>query len=227
MKIKLLVVFLLLVGVKGYCQTGLAKYMQDSLGLIEARIKKQIIPARYMEGKLIETLNNVPNWVGTPVSVYEYSVDNGKLKTQVYLANADAKRMAAWVISTCVMLTNNLQKKHTDLLIKAIRSASGGQFPVKGIVYEDMDGKGFKPYSFLDGVTVFLKTPNDISLGNVERTGKYARIISTTREEYNKIFPNVKTDGLAWLGVVRTEYQKALKADTNNLMLAWAKGRLK
>lgn len=109
----------------------------------------------------------------------------------------------------------------------SIKNASGGQFPVKGIVYENMDGKGFKAYSFLDGVTVFLQTPGEITKENLSRVGKYARIISTTREEYNQRFSNVKTDGLAWLDVVRTEYPKALKSDTNNLMIAWAVGKLK
>src|SRR5690606_32666288 len=118
----------------------------------------------------------------------------------------------AWIITTCVVLTGTLEKSTTDILIKAIRKASGGQFPVKGIVFENMDGKGYKPYLFKDGVTVFLKQPNSVEISqitdeNIKSTGKYARITSTTRQQYNKMFPNIKTEGKKWLGVVREEYK--------------------
>jgi hypothetical protein len=125
-----------------------------------------------------------------------------------------------------------IRQKNTDFLIKSIRDASGGQFPVKGIVYENMDGKEYVPYVFKDGVTVFLKQNaiNDLSLitdDNIRKTGKFARIISTTRPEYNSKFPNKNTNGMEWLNVVRDEYKLALQSDTNNLMIAWAKGKLK
>lgn len=94
-----------------------------------------------------------------------------------------------------------------------------------------MDGKGYYPYVFKDGVTVYLEqnTTDDLSLitnKNIRKTGKYARIISTTREEYNAQFPNKNTDGMEWLNVVREEYKSALNSDTNNLMIAWAKGKI-
>lgn len=229
MKIKLFILFFPAICLESYCQPNavLTKYLRDSINIIEARIQKEIIPTRYMAGKLLSSTDKLPNWEGTQVSEYKYSVDKGKLTAKVYLANADAKKMAAWVITTCYSITKTLKRKHTDFLINSIKDASGGQFPVKGIVYENMDGNGFKAYNFLDGVTVFLKAPGDITEENLSRAGKYARIISTTREEYNQRFPNVKTDGLAWLDVVRNEYQKALKSDTNNLMIAWAVGKLK
>ena len=84
---------------------------------------------------------------------------------------------------------------------------------------------------FKDGVTVFLlqNTSDNLFLitnNNIRRTGKYARIISTTREEYNVLFPDRNTEGKEWLNVVREEYKAALISDTNHLMIAWAKGKI-
>jgi hypothetical protein len=41
------------------------------------------------------------------------------------------------------------------------------------------------------------------------------------------MFPNVNTIGTNWLKVLRLEYQTALSLDTNQLMMAWAKSRIK
>jgi len=208
------------------------KFLNDSLEVIQQRIEKLIIPARYMAGKVISETDTIKGWETIKVTLYEYTVDQGKKTGRVYMANADARKLASWVITTCVTLTNTLEKGNTDFLIKSIRYASGGQFPVKGIVYENMDGKGYFPYLFKDGVTVFLTeaTAYDLNLindNNIVRVGKYARIISTTRGEYNSLFPNVNTADKEWLKVVRDEYKLALKSDKNNLMIAWSKGKLK
>lgn len=211
---------------------GLQKrFLKDSLNIIKERVERHIIPTRYMEKNLIAITDTLAGWEGVNVTLYEYKVDNGKKSGKVYMANADSEKLAAWIITTCVVLTGTLDKSTTDILIKAIRKASGGQFPVKGIVYENMDGKGYKPYMFKDGVTVFLNQPNstDIALltdENIKLTGKYARILSTTRHQYNRIFPNTKTDGNRWLEVVREEYKSALASNINNLMIAWAADKL-
>lgn len=209
-----------------------SKFLIDSLETIQKRVEKSIISSRYMAQKQILETDTINGWENIKVSLYEYSVDNGKKVGKVYMANADAKKLATWIITTCVTLTNKLDKKNTDYLIKSIRNASGGQFPVKGIVYENMDGKGYYPYVFKDGVTVSLKqtTTDDLSLitnDNIKKTGKYARIISTTREEFNNKFPSKNTIGIEWLNVVREEYKLALQSDTNNLLIAWAKGKIK
>ena len=208
-----------------------SKYLSDSLETIQKRVEKLIIPTRYMAQKLISETDTISGWENVNVSLYQYAIDSGKIIGHVYMANADAKKMAAWIITTCFSLTKKLEKNNTDFLIKSIRNASGGQFPVKGIVYENMDGKGYYPYIFKDGVTVFLlqNTSDDLSLitnTNIRRTGKYARIISTTREEYNALFPDKNTEGMEWLNIVREEYKAALMSDTNNLMIAWAKGEI-
>lgn len=201
------------------------KYLRDSLTIIAKRVENSIIRARYMEGKLIAITDTMKDWTGVKVSLYEYKF--GEHTARVYMANADAKKIAAWIITACVTLTNNLAYKDSRLLIDNIRSASGGQFPVKGIVYED----GF-PYIFKDGVTVSLynTTTSDLNLitdANIKETKKFGRIISTTRQQYNRIYPDVNTNGHEWRTVVRKEYIRALNSDTNNLITAWAKEHLK
>jgi endoglucanase len=209
-----------------------AKFLTDSLETIEKRVEKLIIPTRYMAQKLIAETDTIKGWENVKVSLYEYSVNKGEKVGKVYMANADAKKLATWIITTCVILTNKLDKENTDFLIKSIRNASGGQFAVKGIVYENMDGKGYYPYVFKDGVTVYLKetTADDLSLitnENIRKTGKYARIISTNREQFNTMYPGRNTDELEWLNVIREEYKLALQSDKNNLIIAWANGKLK
>lgn len=225
-----IIVVLLLINANCIAQTGgLHKLLTDSLNVIQTRIAKVLKPARYMEGKLITQTTDFDGWKGINISLYEYSVDKGTKTGRVYMANADAIQLAKWVISTCYELTENLTKKNTDFLIKSFIGASGGQFPVQGVVYENMDGKGYKAYYFLNGVTVFLNNrtiTNLFDANNITGAGQYARIISTTREQYNAKFPEVNTQGMIWLEVVKAEYQAALKSDKNNLMIAWASGKL-
>ena len=188
-----------------------------------------------MEGKLLLETDTLPGWKGIPVALYEYAVfdkvSQKKLTARVYMANASSERLASWIISTCYLITGALDKKHTDMLIRSIRNASGGQFPVKGVVYEDMYGTGQKGYIFKDGVTVYLQkdAEGDLSLindDNIVRTGKYARIISTTREQYKAYGGIGDTTALHWLSTVRQEYKKAWRSDTNLLILSWAKQNL-
>ncbi|MFT3933930.1 MAG: hypothetical protein QM726_09970 [Chitinophagaceae bacterium] len=180
-----------------------------------------------MEGKLIATADTLKNWEGVLVSLYEYKDETGHL-ARVWLADADAKKIATWVITTCFTITGKCDYKNSMLLITEINKASNGQFPVLGVVFEDGT-----PYIFKDGITVHVNTPltdyTDLSLvneTNINKTMKYGRIISTTREEYNALFPDVNTTDHHWREVVRMEYKKALAADENNLIIAWAKGKL-
>lgn len=212
----------------------LDRYLKDSLDIISGRVAQQIVKARYMEQELVGTTDTLPGWEGVNVALYKYVVKDkvkGPLTAYVYMLNADAGRLASWIISTCVMTTGKLDKQHTDFMIAAVRSASGGQFPVLGIVYEDMDGTGFKPYFFKDGVTVFLKKNDVIDISqineeNIKGTGKFARVISTTREEYKGKYPAANPEGANWLTVVRDAYKEAMNANVNTLFVAWANGKL-
>lgn len=208
----------------------LEQYLKDSLEVISHRVEKQIIKARYMEQQLVSTTDTLKGWEGVNVSLYKYSVKDkakGTLTAYVYMLNPDARKLASWVITTCVGTTDKLEKKNTDLIIDPVRSASGGQFPVLGTVYENMDGKGFKAYYFKDGVSVFLKNGNQsdirqINDNNIKGTGKFARIISTTREQYKAGNANINLEGINWLNTVRETYKEAMKSDINKLFIAWA-----
>ncbi len=219
------------VGSRPKMEADIAKYMTDSLEVIAARIEQQVIPTRYMEQTFICKTDTLNGWKGIEVSLYNYKVHGTDIIAKVYLADADSKKMASWIITTCVSLTGKLSKTNSDKLIKDIRFASGGQFPVLGMVYEDMYGTGQKCYLFKDGVTVYLADVNikelsEINDSTIIRVGKYARIISTTREEYINMFGEADLEGKNWLKVVRDEYKKALLSDYNNLMIAKAKGIL-
>lgn len=213
---------------------ALDTYLRDSLNVISGRVEKQVIKTRYMEQHLIRTTDTLKGWEGVNVSLYKYAVRDkikGTLTAEVYMLNPDSKKLASWVISTCVITTGKLEKKNTDLIIQSVRSASGGQFPVLGIVYEDMDGQGFKAYFFKDGVTVFLKKNDVIDISqineeNIKGTGKFARIISTTREQYKAKYGSADLAGTNWLTVVNQAYKQAINSNINTLFVAWANGKL-
>lgn len=216
---------------KSNMEAGISKYLADSLDVIAARVEKLVIPARYMEQTFISKTDTLSGWEGIEVSLYNYKVHGTDIIAKVYLADADSRKIASWIVTTCVSLTGKLSKTNSDKLIKDIRFASGGQFPVLGMVYEDMYGTGQKCYLFKDGVTVYLADVNikdlsEINDSTIIRVGKYARIISTNREEYISMFGVSDLEGKKWLKVVRDEYKKALLSDRNNLMLAKAKGLL-
>lgn len=231
--------------------SNLNKYLPD----IEKNCQK-IIDARYMEGQDLGEVKTLPGWEGYPVRLYSYQVSDDiygvKKNAKVYMLNPDVKKLAIWVASTAWKVKHSLSTDYTDAIIKQILYQSGGQFPVLGMVYEDMDSEGQYCYLFKDGVTCYLKddtkkigykTPTDdmidfyIKLTNndlASYTGTYARIISTTREQYysNGGTEDVgksdsrETRSLKWLDVVRSLYQKAWDSNFNELMIAWASQNL-
>lgn len=87
-----------------------SKYLADSIGVIQKRVEKSIIPTRYMAQKFISKTDTISGWENVNVSLYQYSVDNGKKIGHVYMANADSKKLATWIITTCFTLTKKLDK---------------------------------------------------------------------------------------------------------------------
>jgi hypothetical protein len=63
-------------------------------------------------------------------------------------------------------------------------------------------------------------------VADVTWVGKYARLQSTTREDYRAAGGKEDVEGAAWLNVSRKLYQAAWKSDRNELMIAWAKAHL-
>lgn len=213
------------------------------------KIDSEIIRARYMErnGKLISTDDKLPGWEGFPVALYEYCVaekDKKKKCASVAMLNPNAQKLATWIVAACREVKGKVIPECADQLIKQIRDQSGGQFPVAGIVLEDLNRNGvFEAYCFKDGVTVMPRafkvgeaapTPDQIDKclalndEDILSVGKYARLQGTTREEYRSSggkedVGDSRNRKRGWLKVVRESYQAAWKSETNELLAAWAK----
>lgn len=225
--------------------------MKDSLPAMTERCEK-VLKAAYMEGTLLEVNKKLEGWEGYPVRLYEYytgydSTACGPKKGKVYLLNPSPEKLAKWIMTAVWEVKGNLDFQHTEKLRKQILYQSGAQFPVSGVVYEAMYKKGdYYPYLFRDGVTVYLadstyfaadKHPDEKMLdfylgmgyGDLKPyTGRYARICSTTREQYKAAggaedVGDSENRKLYWLEVVRGLYKKAWKSDSNELINAWAK----
>ena len=170
------------------------------------------------------------------------------------MLNPSPKKLATWVATTVWATMGNLDYSYTQGMIEWIVYQSNCQFPVSGIVYEDMEQDGtWHPYYFKDGVTCYIADstwlrrddhPTDAMLRYYlhatnaqleQRTGQYARICSATREQYYA-YGGTQPVGsaeprsnrkLLWLDVVRTLYQKAWNSDYNEIMLMWAAQNLR
>ncbi len=119
-------------------------------------------------------------------------------------------------------------------------TCSGGQFVVRGICLEDMDGDGiYKAYPFQDGVTVRLRQINrfperplteaemtaalESTTADVVQFYKYARIQSSTASHWSAAVGGAEPAGADWLAIVRSEYQKAWRSSHNAMLTATAK----
>ncbi len=222
----------------------------DSSDLVKVLrlLDKTLFKSRYMEQNCQDF--TYPDWEGFPTKKCTYSVkdSNGTIKTaEVVMLNPSEEKLARWIITTCKMVKGQVKDQDVKKLVDKVIHQSGGQFPVAGIVYEDIgpnnipDGEK-KVYCFRNGVTVSVNDisngsanqPNkaqiDSSLyGEVIKVHKYGRIISTTREQYLNNGGSEEVTGTYdnnWMNVVRDLYKKAWHSDTNELMVAWARDRL-
>ena len=229
-------------------------YLRDSLPTLIEKTK-DLLDHAYMAQKLLAVTDTLPGWEGFPVKLYEYQTGNdiytGQPKTgKIYLLNPTPEKLAMWIVTTCWDVKKSVDYKYTDQLFQWIRNQSGAQFPVKGVVYEDQYIKDFQePYIFKDGVTVYIAdstlfpkdktcTPEQLDfylrITNNDlkpQSGQYARISSTTREDYKNCGGQEevgdKNDrNLKWLEVVRDLYKKAWDSDKNELIMMWAKNHL-
>jgi hypothetical protein len=199
-----------------------------SLGVKDSgapRYSKGIVTGRYMEGQCAET--SFLNWEGFPLQRCTYrqpdsTVPGGRVATVIML-NPEKELLAKWLVASCVIVKGNTGVKNCAVkLAKDIINASGSQFPVAGIVLEDMDGNNVQDaFAFRDGVTVKLQggTNNDLALdpntviqSTASQSG-FARIQSTSRQVYKNYKGSHAQDvtGLKWLDVVRELYQDAWK----------------
>ena len=210
----------------------------------------------YMAQKLLEVTDTIPGWEGFPVKLYEYQTGNdlytGKPKTgKIFLLDPSPEKLAMWVATASWEVKHSVDSKYTDSLFKWIDGQSNAQFCVKGLLYEDQYIRNFQePYLFKDGVTVYIKdstmwpkdktcTPEQLNfylrITNDDiksQTGQYARIASTTREDYKNAGGTEDVGSKddrkqKWLEVVRRLYQEAWNSDKNELIIMWAKSHLK
>ena len=228
--------------------------LRDSLPVIAARCEK-VLEAAYMTQKYLGTNKRLEGWEGYPVRLYEYytgydSTARCQKKGEVYLLNPSPRKLARWIITACWEASGTLDYLYTERIRQYIVHQSGGQFPVAGVVYEAMYRPGdYYPYLFKDGVTVYLadsayfardQHPDQRMLDFYLRmgyadlspyTGRYARICSTTREQYyaaggTQDVGTSEDRKQRWLEVVRELYKKAWRSDRNELIVAWAKANI-
>ena len=230
-------------------------YLKDSFPVLVEK-SRDLLAHAYMAGELLQTTDTLAGWKGFPVKLYAYKtgkdIHTGQQKNGlVFMLNPSPEKLATWIATTCWLVKGSVAYRYTDELFEWIKHQSGAQFPVKGIVYEDQYVKGYyEPYLFKDGVTVYVKDsswwPADKTCTKEQlqyylritdqqlkpATGQYARIASTTREDYKSASGQAavgdKDDRrLAWLKVVRELYKKAWNSDQNELLIMWARAHLK
>jgi hypothetical protein len=211
---------------------------------------QQKMSARYMETGEGQEIT-IDGWEGYPTKLHQYTVIDKaargiRLKrARVVLLDPSPTKLARWVVTAVKKVDGEPDRADIEYLCKQINSASNAQFPVAGIVYEDKEGNGiFKSIAFRDGVAVRLKdvphyegdpldedkldlaissnTPLEwLTPSKNMATGKYARIASTTREEYCDYDSQANVKDFDWLEVVRLAYQEAWNSDENKLITAW------
>jgi hypothetical protein len=205
-----------------------------------SRIEAQLRLARYMEGRCVPV--SLPEWASHDTQKCSYAVtDEATGKTKhglVILLDPPPRRLSAWIVNAC-QAVRPLESGCPDRLFRRVLEQSGGQFPVAGIVYEDIlprDGV-YEAYGFRNGVTTILQgvehrrvepfSPDELEAALVApplRTASeagFARLVGISRDEYSNANPAAKVNGLAWLDVVRDEHRKAMNSERNFLLEAW------
>ena len=200
----------------------------------------------YMDEECVSN-RTYPKWEEFPVQFCSYGVtdlDGTRKTASVFLLNPTAKQAAAWIKTAC-QNSSEVNNCHT-YLIKRIKKASGYQFPVAGVVYEDLFDKAgnrksdgvYEAYCFRDGVTVKVvgfehrKTEKlssqDIQTcldGAPQSALQYARIHNGTRGDYTRSGGVVDVGSsekqrLVWLEVVQQSYQAAWNSNSYSLLNA-------
>jgi hypothetical protein len=184
-------------------------------------------------GKCESPIRNYARWKGFPVQRCEWK-DIG-ITVSTYMLNPSKGQMAAWVTTACREVGATKMNSCIDILIDEIKNASSmGVFPIAGFLPESHGGN--RCYLFRDGVTVYTKGYPAAQIGScpagdfhfepVLRAKKFARIASTTREEYRAAGGSRevgKVDDVRWLDAVREAYQAAWTSPRNLLIVAKAK----
>ncbi len=236
------------------------KAVQDTLDYLRAPKSGHGLEqgaAKEMEQELVETVMDYPGWEGFALKHWRYKTPaRGGIsahQAEVLMLNPTLEQLSRWIVIACLEAKGEAKPEFTHKLAAQIIGQSGGQFPVAGIVYEDMDGKPYETYGFRDGVTVgFEKMQNaeardvtkDEIAASLDRktplryTGSQARLQSTTRAECREMYlaaggkrnPNAETEvgvvDQVFLDINRKSYQEGWKTGRHAMMIAWARANL-
>lgn len=212
------------------------------VGSFATTIEPKLQKARYMEQDCQPV--SVPGWDGYETQQCTYRVTDhaggaSKAATVVML-NPSALKLSEWIINACtrVLPGHDLQACARRVFDRVLVQ-SGGQYPVAGIVDEDLlpeDGI-YEAYGFRDGITTILEgvkhrqtTPFSQQELEVALTARPlqtasseapARPIGVSKSQFLKVNPTASVDHLNWLVTVREEYKKAWKGNRNTLIEAW------
>lgn len=226
---------------------GSAQAADDDVAALAAHYAKRLQAARYLEG-VCEPVS-LPGWPDLPTQRCRYPVTDKKTGVAkiglVVMLNPSPLKLSTWVVNACQFVdpTHPLATCAHWVMWQVLRQ-SGGQFPIAGIVYEDLlpaDGIN-EAYGFRDGVTTVLtgvkhRATEPLSSEELEaaitaqplRTASqagFARIIGVTRAEFLQANPTAQVNGLEWLTTVRQAYQTAWTSDRNALIEAWLAAHL-
>lgn len=200
----------------------------------EQRYKSKIASGQYMKQNC--SAMTLASWHGVPLLRCRYSELGAR--AEVTLALPDSKRLARWTVTACRdagAIDMDACNRHVE---RRIWSASNAQFPVRGYVIEPksvLGGNSNEPYCFLfrNGVTVrtaFVSsrpphngtcTPRSAENDTITRAFSFARIASTSREEFARA-PGAPTaaslTGVVFPDAVRGEFRTAWSSNRNRLI---------
>jgi hypothetical protein len=225
----------------GLLPSGAWSASEHDIAAFAEELRGPLKKARYMEGEC--TSISLVGWDNIPAIKCRYDVkDTGGRKKSglVVMANPTPERLATWILNACEAVKPTTNRRDcSQRVFKDILKQSGGQFPVSGVVYEDIIPKNgvFEVYGFHNGVTTRLnglkhRRTTPLSDAELETTlsaeplntitlAAPARIIGITRGVYKKAHPTVDIDGLKWNDVVASEHKRALSGNRNFLIETW------
>lgn len=223
----------------------LALVEQDADQALADQIAARLKSARYMEGSAAGACSaaNPSGWEGFAVQDCRYEVrdrDGTRKPGRVFMLNPTALQLARWLRTSCSDAGYLADSQCISRLFSRVILQSGGQFVVAGAVWEDLYPPlgQHEAYAFRDGVTVRVPGHSNGAAGPLSdaqlqalleavptatSTGAYARVAGTTRSQYQSAGGTSEVAGLAWLDVVRQQYQAAWGSDRNSLITAWLK----
>lgn len=225
----------------GLQTSGAWSASESDIASFARTIQGPLKAAQYMEADC--TSISLAGWENLSTLKCRYLVtDKGGTKKPglVIMANPSPERLAAWILNACETIkpTTNRRVCGRGVFVH-ILDQSGGQFPIAGVVYEDIIPQNgvFEAYGFHNGVTTRLRglkhrrtePLSDAELEtilsaeplNTITLAAPARIIGITRGVYKKAHSLIDIDGLKWNDVVAGEHKRALSSDRNFLIETW------